>query len=90
MYEKYKENVARLGKQWHELNFSEKIYWNIVYLIIMAVMAVITPIILIIQMTRREKNGVLHRKTEPGVRSVRREMERDFQRRYPARGRGTD
>ena len=90
MYEKYKENVARLGKQWQELNFSERIYWNVVYLIIMAVMAVITPIILIIQMIRREKNGVLHRKTEPGVRSVRRGMERDFQGRHSTRGRGTD
>ncbi len=90
MYEKYKENIARLGKKWEELNFSERLYWNTIYLIIMAVMAVITPIILIIQMTRREKNEILHRERKASVRSVRREMERDFPGGYVPGSRGTD
>ena len=78
MYEKYKENIARLGKKWEELNFSERLYWNTIYLIIMAVMAVITPIILIIQMTRREKNEILHRERRKPLSNSGRSWDRNF------------
>lgn len=90
MYEKYRENIARLGKKWEELNFSERLYWNTIYLIIMIIMSAIVPVLMIIKIIGGITNEILHRERKSSVRSVRREMERDFQRRYPARGRGTD
>ena len=78
MYEKYKKNIARLGKKWEELNFSEKLYWNTIYLIIMIIMSAIVPILMIIKIIGGVTNEILRGKRRESLRSNRREWERDF------------
>lgn len=78
MYEKYRENIARLGKKWDELNFSERLYWNTIYLIIMIIMSAIVPILMIIKIIGGVTNEILRGKRREPLSDSGREWERDF------------
>ena len=82
MYEKYKKNIARLGKKWEELNFSERLYWNTIYLIIMIIMSALLPILMIIKIIGGVTNEILHREGRKPLFNSGREWERDFPGRY--------
>lgn len=79
MYEKYKKNIARLGKKWEELNFSEKIYWNTIYLIIMIIMSAIVPVLMIIKLILGGvQSEILHRERRKPLSNSGRSWDRNF------------